>query len=629
MAETPQFADVEIRLRAKQDAGYPVELTVQTPTNDQEFEGGHLTDKLLPWVPTDSAEQDGERLFDWLLHHDSVKKAWAQIRGQNQHRRVRLRIDADAPELHTIPWELLRDSSPGSPPQNLAADSHVPFSRYLAGQWESGPPIEQRPLKMLVAIADPENLADYQLNRLDVADEEAIIRQATASFSTQELQLDFLEPPITPTALEAALKRGYHLLHVVAHGLYNKRRDEAAILFANVENEVELVRETDLAELFARQRHKPQLVFLATCQSATRSPSEAFRGVAPQLIGAGIPAVLAMQDIVPVETARAFAHVFYRQLFQHGLVDLASNEARSSLLTGKLAGSVIPVLFSRLIGNQLLAPVERIERKPYEPETVLVPAGEFIMGQADRAHTVHLDDFYIGKYPVTNEQYAAFIKQTKHPISKESGWSSLAKTPPADKLNHPVTGVSFRDALAYCDWLSRKTGRSYRLPSEAEWEKAARGSEGQLYPWGNEWDASRCHFIIKKGAGKREARLGSRSTRRKPRDKSHETPETAPVDAYASGQSAYGCYDMIGNAKEWTRTLWGTKQFEADFDYPYQPDDGREASDRAEDSVLRILRGTGYEVRDETSLTSTHRNKYRASKEDKEIGFRVVMEISG
>lgn len=624
MAETPHFADVEIRIRAKQDIGYPVELTVQTPTNDQEFEGGHLTDTLLPWVPTDSAEQDGERLFDWLLHHDSVKKAWAQIRGQSPNRRVRLRIDAAAPELHAIPWELLRDSSPSSPSQTLAADSHVPFSRYLAGQWESGPPIEQRPLKMLVAIADPENLADYQLNRLDVADETEIIRQATASFSAHELQLDFLEPPITLTAIETALKQGYHLLHVVAHGLYNKRRDEAAILLATVEHDVERVRDAEFAEMLARQRQKPQLIFLATCQSATRSPSAAFRGLAPQLVGAGIPVVLAMQDIVPVETARAFTEVFYRQLFQHGLVDLASNEARSRLLTGKLAGSVIPVLFSRLMDNQLLVPVERIERKPYEPETVHVPAGEFIMGDGAEAHAVHLDDFYIGKYPVTNGQYAMFIKQTKHSISKESGWSSLAKTPPADKLNHPVTGVSFRDALAYCDWLTQKTGRVYRLPSEAEWEKAARGTEGQLYPWGNEWDASRCHFIIKKVAGKREARLGSRSTRRKPRNNAHETPETAPVEAHASGQSGYGCYDMVGNVKEWTRTLWGTKQLEADFDYPYQADDGREASEEAADNVLRILRGTGYEVRDEASLTCTHRNKYRAGKADKAIGFRVV-----
>ena len=99
-----------------------------------------------------------------------------------------------------------------------------------------------------------------------------------------------------------------------------------------------------------------RLVFLSSCQTATRSPSDAFRGLAPMLVQAGVPAVLAMQDLVPIDTARTFSQVFYRQLLQHGLVDLAANQARARLLAGHLPGAHIPVLFMRLADGRLLAP---------------------------------------------------------------------------------------------------------------------------------------------------------------------------------------------------------------------------------------------------------------------------------
>ncbi|MCP4663754.1 MAG: hypothetical protein GY856_50870, partial [bacterium] len=97
-------------------AGYPVELTVNS---EQEFPGGHLSPDILPWVPGASPAADGERLFTTLFAADAFKTAWAQIRGQHPQRRLRLRLDDAAPELHAIPWELLRDPS-GEAPQDLA-----------------------------------------------------------------------------------------------------------------------------------------------------------------------------------------------------------------------------------------------------------------------------------------------------------------------------------------------------------------------------------------------------------------------------------------------------------------------------------------------------------------------------
>lgn len=137
-----------------------------------------------------------------------------------------------------------------------------------------------------------------------------------------------------------------------------------------------------------------------------------------------------------------------------------------------------------------------------EMSFVFIPAGEFIMGsdlQMDALalqneipqRQVHLDAYEIAKYPVTNAQYAVFVQATQHhpPRHWQDGWI------PNGKGQYPATDVSWKDAVAFCAWLARVSNRKVRLPTEAEWEKAARGSDGRLYPWGNEApDATRCNF---------------------------------------------------------------------------------------------------------------------------------------
>jgi formylglycine-generating enzyme required for sulfatase activity len=121
------------------------------------------------------------------------------------------------------------------------------------------------------------------------------------------------------------------------------------------------------------------------------------------------------------------------------------------------------------------------------------------------------------------------------------------------KQDHPVTCISWRDAQAFCRWAG------VRLPSEAEWEKVARGGDGRIYPWGDEPPTDRlCNFNEKVG-------------------------DTTPVGSYPAGASPYGCLDMAGNVWEWTSTLWG-------WSYPYDPSDGRENLS-ASDSVFRVMRG--------------------------------------
>jgi hypothetical protein len=381
MVSHAPYADLEIRILERQAQLYPVEITLN---HEQEFPRGFLDPKdlPLPWVGTASAEADGERLFRWLLTDDRLKTTWAEVSGRCPHRRVRLRIDATAPELHALPWELLRDPGEGGMPQDLAATIATPFSRYLAGKWQPGSPVLKRPIKVLLAVASPQNLeSEYQLPSINVEHEFSNLKEAlkgldveitlfpqlpiACSLPTRDgevVSVASKQQPCTLVDLELKLKQGYHILHFIGHGNFIKEEQKSVLYMADSENRVKLAYDADVAAMLARQLADPEifqhdklrLVFLSSCRTATRSPADAFRGMAPQLVMAGVPAVVAMQDLIPVNTAQAFARTFYRQLLEHGQVDLAANEARSSILTGKLPGASIPALFMRLCSGQLL-----------------------------------------------------------------------------------------------------------------------------------------------------------------------------------------------------------------------------------------------------------------------------------
>ena len=149
---------------------------------------------------------------------------------------------------------------------------------------------------------------------------------------------------------------------------------------------------------------------------------------------------------------------------------------------------------------------------------------------------------------MTVVQFRAFVEASGH----RPDYPDSLKGPD----DHPVVRVSWYDALAYCRWLSERAAIPVTLPSEAEWEKAARGTDGRIYPWGDEPpDAGRCNF---------GGNVGS----------------TTPVGRYSPrGDSPYGCADMAGNVWEWTRSLYRK--------YPYDPKDGRENVEAGESRVMR------------------------------------------
>jgi len=212
---------------------------------------------------------------------------------------------------------------------------------------------------------------------------------------------------------------------------------------------------------------------------------------------------------------------------------------------------------------------------------ILIPAGSFFMGSDERedeqpASMVEVNDFYIDRTPVTNAQFRAFWESGMYEDADAPCWAGLQEgfrwihkeemrrvprywyDPQWNGPNQPIVGVTWYEALAYARWAGK------RLPSEAEWEKAARSDDGRRYPWGNEFDFHYCN-VAKTGV-KCTAQIGSFSP---------------------AGDSRYGVTDMAGNIWEWTSTLYQP--------YPYHNDDGRE--DLREDAGRRVLRGGSWQSR--------------------------------
>jgi len=176
-------------------------------------------------------------------------------------------------------------------------------------------------------------------------------------------------------------------------------------------------------------------------------------------------------------------------------------------------------------------------------EFVRVPAGEFLMGSdtfkdpfarkdEKPQRTVFLSEYLIGQMPVTNHQYWVFLQSTRRPAPFL--WQN--GTIPLRKENHPVVNINWLDAVAFCDWLCQVSGMKVRLPSEAEWEKAARGLDGRMYPWGNQPPLAHLAIFNQK--------------------------DTHPAGKQLKGMSPYGALDMSGNVWEWVNDFYNKNYYQ-------------------------------------------------------------------
>jgi serine/threonine-protein kinase len=221
---------------------------------------------------------------------------------------------------------------------------------------------------------------------------------------------------------------------------------------------------------------------------------------------------------------------------------------------------------------------------------IAVPGGELWLGSDPQtdvwalrvelpAHVVTVAPFSIARCPITNYQYGAFVAATGHPPPPH--WDGGKA--PEDKSQHPIVNISWHDAVAFCGWAH------VALPTEPQWELAARGTNGRIWPWGSERPTPlRCNYGLKVGS-------------------------TTPVDLFPAGASPFGVLDMAGNAWEWTRSLWTR--------YPYAADDGREDLTAA---GLRTVRGGSYDS-PARHVRCAHRVGINPGYGYDDVGLRVVL----
>jgi formylglycine-generating enzyme required for sulfatase activity len=287
-------------------------------------------------------------------------------------------------------------------------------------------------------------------------------------------------------------------------------------------------------------------------------------------------------------------------------------------------------------------------------EYLLVAAGEFVMGDDSEAalpaegpaHTVRLDAYYIGKYEVTNGEYRKFVDDGGYADEAywtEGGFGGYGTEPKywndADhrgggidgNRDFPVVGVSWYEAAAYCRWLSEKTSQTYRLPTEAEWERAARGTDGRQFPWGDSIDGSYANFFPSGDPYEDDSmRLGG----------------FTPVGFYDGGThegfathdnaSPYGAYDMAGNVFEWVSDLYDENYYAvAPTENPAGPSTGAYTSPGAaspQTGDIGTVRGGFWTDNDGETIMESLRVTFRSpvtegrGHQQHRTGFRCVRE---
>ena len=265
--------------------------------------------------------------------------------------------------------------------------------------------------------------------------------------------------------------------------------------------------------------------------------------------------------------------------------------ARPDTETRNREGTPTPTATATASPGETQTPTPTPTATPFRPEPVTIPGGTFQMGRdggaasEGPAHTVTVRSFIIDKTEVTNAEYAEFVRATGH--EPPSNWPG--KEPAEGMAMLPVVDVSYQDAVAFAEWRSKRDGATYRLPTEEEWEYAARGGDqNNLYPWGNKWVAGRAGL----------------------KDSGATGPE--PVGSYPADKTRWGVLDMTGNVYEWTSSR--ASIYPGNKDYMVDP--------AHKDWV--VVRGGAYTTDYKEKSPTTYRDWFPATTKKPVIGFRLV-----
>ncbi|MBI4855007.1 MAG: SUMF1/EgtB/PvdO family nonheme iron enzyme [Acidobacteria bacterium] len=228
-------------------------------------------------------------------------------------------------------------------------------------------------------------------------------------------------------------------------------------------------------------------------------------------------------------------------------------------------------------------------------QMVTLPMGTFMMGadkgaadDATPAHSVKVPAFVIGRYEVTNREYREYIRATNRP--SPLGWTGTEY--PTGQDDFPVSNITWDEANAYCAWLSSVSGMRFRMPTEAEWEYAARGTDNRFYPWGEEWDANKTIFGDNSGAAA----------------KAVNNPQLS------GDRSPFGVIGMSGNVAEWTNS---------DFK-PYQ---NTRYQLKESDAGCKVIRGGNYQTKKKEYLSSVSRVWQPNDYKNERLGFRLAADL--
>lgn len=525
---------------------------------------------LHPSAPRgQSPEEIGAALFRSVISGE-IQRCWdrslARIRQEGKGLRLRLRL-GDAPGLEEWPWELLYDPSRHF---FLSLAEDIAVVRYLDNPTRSSSDRIRSPLRILVLVANPADSSplggeqEWELLNRAVED---LIREG-------KVQLERLQAPTLP-ALERAMKEAWHVVHFVGHGQFDA--DEGTLLLEDETGGSSPVSGRRLKVVLGSRELR--LVVLNSCKGARTSPENAFAGVAQSLVGAGLPAVVAMRCRVSDRAALLFADRFYNALAEERAVDAALGEARRAMHAedDTLEWST-PVLYLRSPDGDILGLAEsaseterrwpRLIRRlgaalsaaaalggaywvsmlpdrstdpdcPSPPGLdipfVKIVPGRFFMGKNGRPVEI-TRPFCIGRYEVTQAQWKKVLGALP------------GQTMEGDSL--PVDHVSWNDAAEFSRRLAAKEPVArYRLPAEAQWEYAARAGTSGRFSFAGEL-----------------ARLNSYGNCSK-------SGKPTPVGQLRP--NPWGLFDMYGNVSEWVEDWDGILPDESVVD-PTGPVQGAE-----------------------------------------------------
>ncbi|HKH47272.1 MAG TPA: SUMF1/EgtB/PvdO family nonheme iron enzyme [Thermoanaerobaculia bacterium] len=584
--------------------------------------------RYLSWVHRGGSRDwfagNGTLLFKELLPLELRRGLWALV---NSVRTLQILSD----EVW-FPWELLRLQDPDKPSSSAGPFLVEAFSvtRWLLKVRQGAPPVLKLPMKRIALIVPRDSTLPHV----------SVERERVKGFGGAEREVVEVQA-LYPEVKNALASGEYDGLHFAGHG-YAWEGSRCSLL-------LERGGQLDPEHLHGLVRigSGQPLVFLNACHSGRGTASlSGMGGLASAFLEAGAGAFIGSHWELKDSQALCFAEELYKQLFDGVELGEAVRQARLILRDrfpegdGWLAYTVFAHPLARCSAaakapaeeparqnrkprpekkskspvapaakpasedGKRFSPIPVVEppvletRSPKEPTSagerihekdgtvlVYVAGGEFTLGaegfqDARPVHRVRLSPFWIGKLPVTNEQFARFLEENPD-VPKPAFWDD----PQLNPSRHPVVGLSWDDAQAYCRWAGLE------LPSEAQWEAAARSTEQRRYPWGRELPTPR------------HARFGT-------------TSGTAPVGACPAGASPYGTLDQTGNVWEWCADPWSPTA--------YREREKRELDPVGQgDSAVRAVRGGSWNTPAQ-DLPAAFRGRRSAKMRFNDQGFRCI-----